>query len=467
MSEFEYDLFVIGVGSGGVRAARMSAAQGKRVATAEDRYMGGTCVNVGCVPKKLLVYASHFSEDYENARGFGWDEVRPGFSWQKLIENKNTEISRLNGIYRGMLDSTGVTHFDGRARIVDEHHVSIGDQTVSTEKILIATGGWPYVPDFPGNDLVITSNEAFFLEELPKRVLVVGGGYIAVEFAGIFAGLGAESHLSYRGSLFLRHFDEDVRQLVRDELNKKAINLHFNSHMEKVEKLSNGKLKVTFREPITQVDEREIRPDQGSTEEFDIVLYATGRVPAVHDIGLENVDVKCRENGAIIVDDYYQTSVPSIYALGDVIDKVQLTPVAIEEAMTFVRTQYMNTPTKMDYENIATAVFCQPNIGTVGLTEQEARDKYGDVAVFRSIYRAMKHTLSGSDEKNMMKIIAERKTDVVVGVHMVGPEAGEIIQGVAIAMKAGATKAIFDATVGIHPTAAEEFVTMREEVTSP
>ena len=467
MSEFEYDLFVIGVGSGGVRAARMSAAQGKRVATAEDRYMGGTCVNVGCVPKKLLVYASHFSEDYENARGFGWDEVNPGFSWQKLIENKNTEISRLNGIYRGMLDSTGVTHFDGRARIVDEHHVSIGDQTVSTEKILIATGGWPYVPDFPGNDLVITSNEAFFLEELPKRVLVVGGGYIAVEFAGIFAGLGAESHLSYRGSLFLRHFDEDVRQLVRDELNKKAINLHFNSHMEKVEKLSNGKLKVTFREPITQVDEREIRPDQGSTEEFDIVLYATGRVPAVHDIGLENVDVKCRENGAIIVDDYYQTSVPSIYALGDVIDKVQLTPVAIEEAMTFVRTQYMNTPTKMDYENIATAVFCQPNIGTVGLTEQEARDKYGDVAVFRSIYRAMKHTLSGSDEKNMMKIIADRKTDVVVGVHMVGPEAGEIIQGVAIAMKAGATKAIFDATVGIHPTAAEEFVTMREEVTSP
>ena len=238
MSEFEYDLFVIGVGSGGVRAARMSAAQGKRVATAEDRYMGGTCVNVGCVPKKLLVYASHFSEDYENARGFGWDEVRPGFSWQKLIENKNTEISRLNGIYRGMLDSTGVSHFDGRARIVDEHHVSIGDQTVSTEKILIATGGWPYVPDFPGNDLVITSNEAFFLEELPKRVLVVGGGYIAVEFAGIFAGLGAESHLSYRGSLFLRHFDEDVRQLVRDELNKKDINLHFNSHMEKVEKLS-------------------------------------------------------------------------------------------------------------------------------------------------------------------------------------------------------------------------------------
>jgi len=366
-----------------------------------------------------------------------------------------------------MLDSTGVSHFDGRARIVDEHHVSIGDQTVSTEKILIATGGWPYVPDFPGNDLVITSNEAFFLEELPKRVLVVGGGYIAVEFAGIFAGLGAESHLSYRGSLFLRHFDEDVRQLVRDELNKKAINLHFNSHMEKVEKLPNGKLKVTFQEPITQVDDRETRPDQGNTEEFDIVLYATGRVPAVDDIGLENVDVKCRENGAIIVDDYYQTSVPSIYALGDVIDKVQLTPVAIEEAMTFVRTQYMNTPTKMDYENIATAVFCQPNIGTVGLTEQEARDKYGDVAVFRSIYRAMKHTLSGSDEKNMMKIIVDRKTDVVVGVHMVGPEAGEIIQGVAIAMKAGATKAIFDATVGIHPTAAEEFVTMREEVTSP
>ena len=228
----------------------MSAAQGKRVATAEDRYMGGTCVNVGCVPKKLLVYASHFSEDYENARGFGWDDVKPEFDWPTLITNKNTEISRLNGIYRGMLDSTGVAHFDGRARIVDEHHISIGDQTVSTEKILIATGGWPYVPEFPGSDLVITSNEAFFLEALPKRVLVVGGGYIAVEFAGIFAGLGAESHLSYRGPLFLRNFDEDVRSLVKEELIKKNINLHFDSNLEKVEKLDNGKLQVTFKEPI-------------------------------------------------------------------------------------------------------------------------------------------------------------------------------------------------------------------------
>ena len=393
-------------------------------------------------------------------KGFGWEEAKPEFSWQKLIANKNVEITRLNGIYRGMLDSTGVTHFDGRARIVDEHHISIGDQTVSTEKILIATGGWPFVPEFPGSDLVITSNEAFFLEELPKRVLVVGGGYIAVEFAGIFAGLGAESHLSYRGPLFLRNFDEDVRHLVRDELGKKHINLHFNSNLEKVEKLENGRLKVSFQEPITSAGE-----EDRLTEEFDIVLYATGRVPAVQDIGLENVDVKCRENGAIVVDDYYQTSVPSIYALGDVIDKVQLTPVAIEEAMTFVKTQYMGIPTKMDYDNIATAVFCQPNIGTVGLTELEAREQYGDIAVFRSTYRAMKHTLSGSDEKNMMKIIVDRKTDVVVGVHMVGPEAGEIIQGIAIALKAGATKAVFDATVGIHPTAAEEFVTMREEAT--
>jgi glutathione reductase (NADPH) len=460
MSEFDFDLFVIGVGSGGVRAARMSAAQGKRVATAEDRYMGGTCVNVGCVPKKLLVYASHFSEDYENARGFGWDDVKPEFDWPTLITNKNTEISRLNGIYRGMLDSTGVTHFDGRARIVDEHHISIGDKTVSTEKILIATGGWPYVPEFPGSDLVITSNEAFFLEALPKRVLVVGGGYIAVEFAGIFAGLGAESHLSYRGPLFLRNFDEDVRSLVKDELTKKNINLHFDSNLEMVEKLDNGKLQVTFKEPIKLSGDG---ARSSSCEEFDVVLYATGRVPAVNDLGLENVDVKCRENGAIIVDDYYQTSVPSIYALGDVIDKVQLTPVAIEEAMTFVKTQYLNVPTKMDYDNIATAVFCQPNIGTVGLTEAEARSKFGDIAVYKSTYRAMKHTLSGSDEKNMMKLIVDRKSDVVVGVHMVGPEAGEIIQGIAIALKAGATKAVFDSTVGIHPTAAEEFVTMREE----
>jgi glutathione reductase (NADPH) len=447
---YDFDLFVMGVGSGGVRAARMSASYGARVATAEDRYMGGTCVNVGCVPKKLFVYASHFNEEYHHAEGFGWGKASPSFDWPTLLANKNTEISRLNGIYQGLLDNAGVTHFDGRARIVDEHHVSIGDKVISTEKILIATGGWPSVPEFPGNEHVITSNEAFFIESLPKRSLVVGGGYIAVEFAGIFAGLGIESHLSYRGPLFLRNFDQDVRNVVAEELDKKGINLHFNSNVEKIEKQVDGTLLVSFLE--------------GEPLEVDLVLYATGRVPNVTDIGLENVAVKQGKNGAILVDDEFRTSVPNIFALGDVTDKIQLTPVAIKEAMAFAQTQYLDQPTKMDYEGIATAVFCQPNIGTVGLTEEEARAQYGDIDVYRSSFKAMKHTLSGSDERSMMKIIVDRKTDKVVGVHMVGAEAGEIVQGIAIALKAGATKAIFDATVGIHPTSAEEFVTMREPV---
>lgn len=450
---YDYDLFVIGVGSGGVRAARMAATNGARVATAEDRYMGGTCVNVGCVPKKLFVYASHFNEEYHHAEGFGWGKASPEFDWPKLLENKNTEIGRLNGIYQGLLDNAGVTHFDGRARIVDEHHISINnDKVVSAEKILIATGGWPWVPEFPGSEHVITSNEAFFLEQLPKRSLVVGGGYIAVEFAGIFAGLGIDSHLSYRGPMFLRGFDQDVREFVAEELDKKHIDLHFNTHVTNIKKQSDGSLLVSFEE--------------GETLEVDLVMYATGRTPNVFDIGLENVDVEQGKNGAIIVDDEFRTSVPNIFALGDVTDKIQLTPVAIKEAMAFVQTQYQNMPTKMDYEGIATAVFCQPNIGTVGLSEEEARAECSEVDVYRSSFRAMKHTLSGSDEKSLMKIIVDKASDKVVGVHMVGSEAGEIIQGIAIALKAGATKAVFDATVGIHPTSAEEFVTMREPVAS-
>ncbi len=448
---YDFDLFVMGVGSGGVRAARVAASHGVRVATAEDRYMGGTCVNVGCVPKKLFVYASHFNEEYHHAQGFGWGQASPEFDWPTLVDNKNKEINRLNGIYKGMLDNAGVTHFDGRARIVDEHHISIDNETViSTDKILIATGGWPSVPEFPGSEHVITSNEAFYLEKLPKRSLVVGGGYIAVEFAGIFAGMGVESHLSYRGPLFLRNFDQDVREFVAEELPKKGIKLHFNSNVDAIEKQADDTYLVKFKE--------------GNTLEVDLVLYATGRTPNVTDIGLENVPVKQGPNGAILVDDEFRTSVPNIFALGDVTDKIQLTPVAIKEAMAFVQTQYMDMPTKMDYENIATAVFCQPNIGTVGLTEAEAREKYGEVEIYRSSFRAMKHTLSGSDERSMMKIIVDKASDKVVGVHMVGAEAGEIIQGIAIAVKAGATKAIFDATVGIHPTSAEEFVTMREPV---
>lgn len=450
MAEYDFDLFVIGVGSGGVRAARMSATYGARVATAEDRYMGGTCVNVGCVPKKLFVYASHYSEDYHQAEGFGWDKAAPGFNWPTLLENKNTEISRLNGIYQGLLDNAGVTHFNGRARIVDEHHVSIGDTVVSTDKILIATGGWPVVPEFPGSEHVITSNEAFFLEELPQSCLVVGGGYIAVEFAGIFKGLGVDATLSYRRDLFLRGFDIDIRKTVREELEKKNINLKFESNVTSIEKLPSGRFQVNFAE--------------GDQMETDLVLYATGREPAVSDIGIENVAVEMRDDGAIIVDEYFRTSVDNIFALGDVTGHMQLTPVAIEEAMCFASTQFLNIDKFMDYDNIATAVFCQPNVGTVGLTEDEAIDAGFDVDIYRSSFRPMKHTLSGSDEKFMMKLVVDRQTDKMLGVHMVGSEAGEIIQGIAIAMKVGVTKDQFDATVGIHPTTAEEFVTMREAV---
>ena len=452
MSGYDFDLFVIGVGSGGVRAARMSAQYGARVASAEDKYMGGTCVNVGCVPKKLFVYASHYSEDYHQAEGFGWGSAAPGFNWPTLLENKNTEISRLNGIYKGLLDSAGVTHFDGRARIIDHHHIQIGDKTVSTDKILIATGSWPVVPEFPGSNHAITSNEAFFLDELPERCLVVGGGYIAVEFAGIFSGLGVETTLSYRGPLFLRNFDIDIRKTVKEELDKKDINLKFESNVTKIEKNDDGSFLVTFAE--------------GDTQETDLVLYATGREAAVKDIGIENTDVALRADGSVIVDDEFRTNVENIFALGDVIGHMQLTPVAIEEAMCFASQQFMGVPKKMDYDNIATAVFCQPNVGTVGMTEDEARKADHEIDIYRSSFRPMKHTLSGSDEKFMMKLIVDRKTDKMLGVHMVGSEAGEIIQGVAIAMKVGVTKEQFDATMAIHPTTAEEFVTMREPVSS-
>ena len=450
MAQFDFDLFVIGVGSGGVRAARMAANYGARVASAEDRYMGGTCVNVGCVPKKLFVIASHYGEDYHHARGYGWGEASPAFDWNTLRENKNQEIGRLNGIYRGLLDGAGVTHFDGRARIAGPHAVTVNGETVTTEKILIATGGWPVMPDVPGIEHAISSNEAFFLDALPERALVVGGGYIAVEFAGIFSGLGVDSHLAYRGPLFLRGFDGDVREFVAEELRKKGIGLHFETSVTEIERAAGGELVARLAD--------------GGQIETDLILYATGRAPAVHDIGLEHVDVRQRDNGAIVVDDYFQTSEPSVFALGDVTDRVQLTPVAIAEAMAFASTWFKDDRVTMDYDDIATAVFCQPNIGTVGLTEEEARDAHGEIDVYRSSFTPLKHTLTGSTEKTLMKLVVERSTDKVLGIHMVGPEAGEIIQGMAVAVKAGATKAQFDATVAIHPTSAEEFVTMREPV---
>ena len=447
MDKFDYDLFVIGAGSGGVRAARMASSFGARVAITEDRYLGGTCVNVGCVPKKLLVYASHFSEDFENARGFGWKPGPAEFNWQKLIKNKNTEIERLNGVYEKILSSAGVELIDGHGTLVDEHTVAIDGKNYSAERILIATGGWPSIPDIPGKEHVISSNEVFFLEKLPEKVVIAGGGYIAVEFAGIFNGLGVDTTLLYRGPLFLRGFDEDVRKFLAEEMRKKGIKLKFETNIDSIEKTDNQLL-------ATLTD--------GSTLTADQILYATGRKPKTEGIGIESLGIKLDKAAAIIVNDEYQTNIPSIYAVGDVTNRINLTPVALAEGMFLARRLYNNEISPVDYENIPTCVFSQPNIGTVGLTEEEARDKYDQIDIYKSSFTPMKHTLSGDDEKTFMKLIVDKTTNLVIGVHMVGPDAGEIMQGIGIAMKAGATKADFDKTIGIHPTTAEEFVTMRE-----
>ena len=451
MSDYDYDLFVIGAGSGGVRAARMSAGFGARVAIAEDRYLGGTCVNVGCVPKKLFVYASHFAEEFENARGFGWDAGEPGFDWQTLLQNKNQEISRLNGIYGGLLDSTGVTLFDARATVIDAHTVSVDQQTISAERILVATGGWPSVPEIPGKEHIITSNEAFFIEQLPERIVIVGGGYIAVEFAGIFHGLGVDTTLLYRGELFLRGFDQEIREHLHEEMQKKGIKIQFQTNIDAIEKNGSG-----FRAQL----------NTGDSLDSDLVMYATGRHPNTANLGLETAGVELNSKGAIIVNEEYQTSVSSIYAIGDVTDRVNLTPVATAEGTVLARRLYDGQPGEVDYADIPTCVFSQPNLGTVGLTEEEAREKYNNIEIYKSTFTPMKYSLSSSDEKTFMKLIVDKESDRVVGVHMLGPDAGEIIQGIGIAMKAGATKAQFDATIGIHPTTAEEFVTMRTPASS-
>ena len=450
--DFDYDLFVIGAGSGGVRASRISASYGARVAVAESMFLGGTCVNVGCVPKKLFVYGSHFSEEFEDAAAYGW-QVRPEhFDWSTLRDNKTKEIERLNGIYRNLLEGAGVTLFEAHATLIDAHTVQVGEHTVTSKNILVATGGWPVVPEFPGSEHAITSNEAFYLPEFPEEVVIVGGGYIAVEFAGIFAGLGAKTTLVYRGDLFLRGFDDSVREFVKQEIEKKHINLLFNSNVARIDK---------------QADEENRRfnltMEDGSQLSSDLVLYATGRKPKTAGLGLEQAGVAVGANGQVLVNDFYQTNVDNIYAIGDVTDRLQLTPVAIEEGMCIANNLFTdNPPKRLDYRNIATAVFCQPNIGTVGLTEAEAVAEYAnDLDIYESDFKPMKHTLSGRDERTYLKMIVRRSDDVVLGIHMVGPDAGEITQGLAVALVAGATKAQFDATVGIHPTAAEEFVTMR------
>ncbi|HSH57146.1 MAG TPA: glutathione-disulfide reductase [Halomonas sp.] len=446
---YDWDLFVIGAGSGGVRAARTAAASGTRVAVAEDRYLGGTCVNVGCVPKKLYSYAAHFQDAFEDAGGFGWHlPEAPRFDWPTLRDNKIGEIKRLNGIYARLLDGAGVRLINGRARVLDAHHVAVGDEIHSAEKILVAVGGWPWTPEFPGSNLTLSSNDIFDLAEFPKRFLVLGGGYIAVEFASIFNGLGSETHLIYRGELFLRGFDQEVREFTRDQMVEKGVKLHFETNIERIDKIDSG-LRVTLTD--------------GQSLEVDAVLAATGRRPHLEGLGLDTLGVAQDDSGYLRVNERFETSVPSILALGDVIGGPELTPVALAEAMHLVRCHFEQTPptAPLDYRNIPTAVFCHPNIGTVGLSEEQAREQCGEIRVYTANFRPMKHTLSGSSERCLMKLIVDDASDVVVGAHMVGEEAGEVIQGVAIAVKAGLTKADFDATVGIHPTGAEEFVTMR------
>ena len=444
---YDFDLFVIGAGSGGVRAARFAAGFGARVAVAESRYLGGTCVNVGCVPKKLLVYGAHFEEELRQAKGYGWTSGEPSFDWSTLIANKNREIERLNGIYRKLLIDSGVKLLEGHARLVGGQHVEVDGQRYSARHILIATGGWPQVPDIPGAEHAITSNEAFHLEQLPQRVLVVGGGFIAVEFASIFHGLGVKTSLLYRRDLFLRGFDESLRVHLRDEMEKKGMDLQFNSDIRRIEKQADGTLKATLAD--------------GRVLETDCVFYATGRRPMLDNLGLENTRVELDERGFIRVDNLYRTTDPFVLAIGDVIGRVQLTPVALAEGMAVARRLFRPEEYRpLSYELIPTAVFSLPNIGTVGLSEQQAREKHR-VKVFESRFRPMKLSLTDSQERTLMKLVVDADSERVLGCHMIGPEAGEIIQGLAVAMKAGATKRDFDDTLGIHPTAAEEFVTMR------
>ena len=449
MAQFDYDLFTVGAGSGGVRASRHAARLGARVAVAEERYLGGTCVNVGCIPKKLFSYAAHYGEDIAHAAGYGWRVAAPAFDWRALVANKDREIERLNGVYAKLLAGAGVTLLHGRATLVDAHTVEIGGRCVSARYILIATGGWPVVPPIPGSELAISSNEAFHLSELPQRALVVGGGYIAVEFASIFNGLGVDTTLVYRGERLLKGFDADLGGFLAGQMQHKGVRIRFRSHIGQIARGAHGgALRATLAD--------------GAALETDCVMYATGRAPNSRGLGLESAGVNLSASGAVVVDSKFQSSVPSIYAVGDVIDRVLLTPVALAEAMVVAENLFGAGGRSMDYEDIPTAIFSNPNVGTVGLSEAKARERCGDVDVYRTTFGPLRHQLTGSGEQVLMKLVVDRKSERVLGVHMVGPDAGEIIQGFTVALRCGATKRQFDATIGIHPTIAEEFVTMRE-----
>ncbi len=453
MADHDVDLFVIGAGSGGVRAARIASSYGARVMIAEEYRVGGTCVIRGCVPKKLLVYASRFSDEFEDAAGYGWTIAEPEFHWPTLIANKDREIARLEAAYTSTLERFNVALVKSRAALEDAHTVRLSTGArVRAETILISTGAWPHLgPKIPGLEHVISSNEAFHLPELPKRILVQGGGYIAVEFACIFAGLGSEVTLVYRGENILRGFDDDVREHLRNEMRGRGIAVTCGHTVAAIEK---------------SADEFKVRLSDSSVIAADKVMFAIGRRPNVMGLGLESLAMKIHEHGGIDVDDYSRSSVPNIYAVGDVTNRVNLTPVAIREGHAFADTVYGGKPTPVDHTNVPTAVFSEPEVGVIGLTEQQARDQLAVVDVYKTSFRPMKATLSGRNTRSFMKLLVDGVTDRVVGCHIVGPDAGELIQVIGIAVKMGATKADFDATMAVHPTAAEELVTMREKAMS-
>jgi len=445
MSAFDWDLLVIGAGSGGVRAARMAAQQGARVAIAEYQALGGTCVNVGCVPKKLFVYAAEFAHELAAARHYGWQTGETGFDWATLRDNKTREIERLNGIYQKLLESSGATILRGRASLIDAHTVALGAVHHSARNILIASGGQPFVPEFPGREHVLCSDDMFYLPELPRRIAIVGGGYIAVEFAGICNGLGVETHLIHRGPRLLRGFDGELGETLAREMAKRGIRIHLDAQVERIAR-SAGSLRVTL--------------NNGAELAVGEVLYATGRRPNTAGLGLEHTRVETDARGAICTDEGFRTAEPSIYAIGDVTGRVELTPVAIREAMVLTRNLFGEGGAQMSYENIPSAVFSQPAIGTVGLSEEQARERFANLKILRSEFRPLKATLGG-DDRVLIKLVIDADSDRVLGCHMLGDHAGEIIQGFAVAVQMGATKADFDRTLGIHPTVAEEFVTLR------
>ncbi len=454
MARFDYDLFVIGAGSGGVRAARLAAMSGARVGVAEEHRVGGTCVIRGCVPKKFMVYASEFSAAFKAAEGYGWSKSGAKFDWARFLEAKDIEIARLSGIYVTNLQNAGADLAHTRAELEDAHTIKLADRDkpFSVDKVLIATGARPAMPPIPGIELAITSNEAFHLPKLPKRILVVGGGYIALEFAGIFNGLGVETTLMYRGPNVLRGFDNDVRSHIEMEMGKRGMKIILGCEHTRLEKVDGG-IKSTLT--------------SGHDVETDVVMYATGRNPYTEGLGLETAGVKLVGRGAVAVDDYSKSNVDNIWAVGDVTDRIALTPVAIREGSAFAETEFYGRPTQFDHELVASAVFSQPPVGSVGLTEADARHQFGKVDIYRSVFRPMKSTFYGGEERMLMKLVVNPADDRLLGCHIVGPDAPEMIQMAAIAIKMGVTKAQWDSTCAVHPTAAEELVTMREKYVPP